>query len=1337
MTFQKMASSTLAFLSLILLLQPVLAQNDPPPSGGTVTGDWTVTDARSYTNVAIVVDHGNLVIKNGGNLTLSDVDLSMRMDQNGQFQIEVQNGGVLTIRSGSTVVSTNPSLRYNFRIRAGAVASLGNSTVRHAGYTYDGCPADNNGIYLASSNVTIDSCTITDSAIGVYIDRSSPRVSNSLFRSISSYGIFASHASPSIVGNDFTGSTAGVYCSEASPWISRCSFSANTYGVYIALSDKPRIENCTFKDHYYQGVYVTLYSTPDIRDCTFVHNGNGDWWYGAGIRYDSYSGGLCYRNTFTTPDYGAGVVAYNSANPWVDACTINTYYRPAIYSAYRSSPRVTGTTLSSSTPFYSALSVESYASADLSRCTVTATAAVGIGCSGYGSVTMTNTTVRATQSNGLYITDSGSVSGRDCDIQARYYGVYADRGRLDLFRSNVSSSDSAGLMSLYCSNFTLERCSVSAYTYGVYVAYYGSRMALRDTWVEAKNYYGAVVSEGRLDMQSSNIYATRSYAVYATGNSLVNSYNSTLTTGSQTASYVYLDTGGGCTLNFYNTLFDQFRVGFTEPTSTLNVFWFVNVAVQWQTGSRAANASLTATDSANRTLFDGLTDQRGERNGIIVQEYRRTQLSWENFSKFEFTASKNGIRKSDKRDIRSNNQTVRLVLTDPDPPVVKVLSPPGGLATNHSRVDFWGTAEDFASGLQSVEWSLDGGNWTAASGLAEWSFSLELADGRHTVKVRAFDIAGSSRVEVLDLLVDTVISLELEAPLDGALLSNSTVVVTGVAEPFTNVSSAQNSTIVDSEGRFEFVQTLPDGPHEIAVTARDLAGNSRTAVARVTVDTCAPELSLSSPANGTAISAPVIRFSGRTEPGARLHIGGNRYEPDPDGSFSVMVPLAEGRNALEVRASDAAGNFRNMTVVVILDTVPPMLLIEKPAGGLLTNRPDLEITGLADAGAVTAGNVTAKVESGRFSATVRLAEGLNRIEVSVRDAVGNQNSTILQVTLDTAPPYLQLLTPQEGYTTNAAALDMTGITEPGVAITVNGAAAQNTNGLISHSLRLVSGANFIVVKAVDAAGNEARLNRTVTLDQVPPALTISSPAAGSRIPDSRVMVRGLSDAGSTVTVNGVLAQMERTGQFSAEVPLVEGQNTIVVTSVDAAGNPTTKVLQVTRTGALSISGTDTPMLVAMLAAGLLIGVAAGMLVARRRRKEQVVVMAPEEPEPGKYDVPDEAPPAQPAPVRVDLPPPEYARPDEAYHPPREAAPAPYPGRRSYEPPPESAYRRPPPEPVLPSVPAPEETAQADVAPLEPVVEEQHVPWEEEARPRARKGPDVDVALDDIMKRLKS
>src|SRR5262249_27064023 len=59
-------------------------------------------------------------------------------------------------------------------------------------------------------------------------------------------------------------------------------------------------------------------------------------------------------------------------------------------------------------------------------------------------------------------------------------------------------------------------------------------------------------------------------------------------------------------------------------------------------------------------------------------------------------------------------------------------------------------------------------------------------------------------------------------------------------------------------------------------------------------------------------------------------------------------------------------------------------------------------------------------------------------------------------------------------------------------------------------------------------------------------------AAGSS-PVAWTEVKGRTDAGNTVDVNGVLANMAADGAFTAEVPLQVGENNIVVTAREPQG----------------------------------------------------------------------------------------------------------------------------------------------------------------------------------------
>jgi RHS repeat-associated protein len=75
-------------------------------------------------------------------------------------------------------------------------------------------------------------------------------------------------------------------------------------------------------------------------------------------------------------------------------------------------------------------------------------------------------------------------------------------------------------------------------------------------------------------------------------------------------------------------------------------------------------------------------------------------------------------------------------------------------------------------------------------------------------------------------------------------------------------------------------------------------------------------------------------------------------------------------------------------------------------------------------------------------------------------------------------------------------------------------------------------------------------------DIADPALTLATPTANLVTRDSLVTVSGtvLDSTATVITVNGVVATLGGGNSWSAEVPIVEGPNTLAITAIDAAGN---------------------------------------------------------------------------------------------------------------------------------------------------------------------------------------
>ncbi len=122
----------------------------------------------------------------------------------------------------------------------------------------------------------------------------------------------------------------------------------------------------------------------------------------------------------------------------------------------------------------------------------------------------------------------------------------------------------------------------------------------------------------------------------------------------------------------------------------------------------------------------------------------------------------------------------------------------------------------------------------------------------------------------------------------------------------------------------------------------------------------------------------------------------------------------------------------------------------------------------------------------------------------------------------------------------------------------------NNNGTIKAEVpfMLANGEHEVRVTLVDQGGNTNTTSWMFTVDTIPPALEISSPANGN-VPityDSTLWINGTTDPGANVTINGVAVPVDANGSFNYQATLVEGQNIFVVESKDAVGNTATETV---------------------------------------------------------------------------------------------------------------------------------------------------------------------------------
>ncbi|MCL6096817.1 MAG: hypothetical protein M1444_04035 [Patescibacteria group bacterium] len=127
-------------------------------------------------------------------------------------------------------------------------------------------------------------------------------------------------------------------------------------------------------------------------------------------------------------------------------------------------------------------------------------------------------------------------------------------------------------------------------------------------------------------------------------------------------------------------------------------------------------------------------------------------------------------------------------------------------------------------------------------------------------------------------------------------------------------------------------------------------------------------------------------------------------------------------------------------------------------------------------------------------------------------------------------------------------------------------AQTDKNGNFSFEETLSSGDNQIQTKAEkNDKSSDFSNSFTVSFKNSAPSLSVDSPSDGQSFSkdQNNVAVKGKTDPGVNVTVNGFWAIIDENNNFSYTLPLQNGDNQIKVIATDQAGNTTEKDLKVT------------------------------------------------------------------------------------------------------------------------------------------------------------------------------
>ncbi|MDD5687789.1 MAG: LysM peptidoglycan-binding domain-containing protein [Elusimicrobia bacterium] len=111
------------------------------------------------------------------------------------------------------------------------------------------------------------------------------------------------------------------------------------------------------------------------------------------------------------------------------------------------------------------------------------------------------------------------------------------------------------------------------------------------------------------------------------------------------------------------------------------------------------------------------------------------------------------------------------------------------------------------------------------------------------------------------------------------------------------------------------------------------------------------------------------------------------------------------------------------------------------------------------------------------------------------------------------------------------------------------------------------GKYFWRVAYLDSSGAEGILSfaKEIYVDKTPPVLTVDEPKDNIKFSDDSITVKGSTELGALVDINGFYVSITKDGKFSGDVSLLNGENTIKINSKDDYGNISTVSLKVYRT----------------------------------------------------------------------------------------------------------------------------------------------------------------------------
>lgn len=308
--------------------------------------------------------------------------------------------------------------------------------------------------------------------------------------------------------------------------------------------------------------------------------------------------------------------------------------------------------------------------------------------------------------------------------------------------------------------------------------------------------------------------------------------------------------------------------------------------------------------------------------------------------------------------------------------------------------------------------------------------------GSYAVVATISDVNYQGSVSGTLIIIDTIApTLSISSLADGAITNNSTLNVAGtVSDSGSGVKSVSvngaATTVI--AGSFSRAITLVDGENVIVTVVTDNADNQASDSRTVILDRTAPLLTVTTPADNSAIATGQVTITGTCGDATNVTISVNAGAAQladittVPGSYTLTVLLSGGQNTLTVTASDTTTNSAAVVRTLTYDTTAPTVAITLPATDSTVHSMPFTISGSVE-DALTEVSLTMTVNGESVIPTidgahftyhlVPLQGGTYQIVVIAKDLVENSSIATRNIIYQ---PYGDVT--GDGYTTSADAL---------------------------------------------------------------------------------------------------------------------------------------------------------------------------------------------------------------------------------------------------------------------------------------------------------------------------